>query len=162
MRVSQIFLILFIVVPVVEIYLLIQVGSMIGAIPTILLILATAIIGAALLRQQGMETLARFQRNLSSGTLPAQELLEGILLAVGGALLMTPGFVTDAMGFFCLIPFTRKALVRYLIKRSAGRVNVGMGGFSSTTQAGSSASHQDSKTYDGEFVRKEDERLKRD
>jgi UPF0716 protein FxsA len=162
--VSQIFLILFIVVPVIEIYLLIEVGSIIGPLSTILLILTTAIIGAGLLRQQGLSTLARFQHSLASGTLPAQELLEGILLAVGGALLMTPGFVTDAMGFVCLIPFTRKALVHYMIKRSAGRVNVGMGGFSSTTQAGS-ASHRndnDNKTYEGEFVRKEDERLKRD
>lgn len=133
---------------------------MIGAILTILLILATAIIGAALLRQQGLSTLSRFQKNLSSGTLPAQELIEGILLAVGGALLMTPGFVTDAMGFFCLIPFSRKLLAHYVIRRSSVQMHSGMGGFSQSEQ-GSTSSHQDN-TYEGEFVRKNDDRLKRD
>ncbi len=149
-------------VPVVEIYLLIQVGSLIGAISTILLILATAIIGAALLRQQGLSTLSRFQNNLSSGSLPAQELIEGILLAVGGALLMTPGFVTDAMGFFCLIPLSRKAFATYIMKRSTVQMEAGMGGSGfSQSQQGAGSSHKDN-TYEGEFVRKDDERLKRD
>ena len=160
LRVSRIFLVLFIVVPVIEIYLLIQVGSLIGAIPTILLILATAMIGATLLRQQGLSTLSRFQKNLSSGALPAQELIEGILLAVGGALLMTPGFVTDAMGFFCLIPPTRKTLAMYIMKRSAVQMQAGTGGFSQSQQ-GAGSSRQDT-VYEGEFVRKDDDRLKRD
>jgi UPF0716 protein FxsA len=159
LRASHIFLILFLVVPVVEIYVLIQVGSIIGAIPTILLILATAIIGAALLRQQGLSTLARFQRGLSSGTLPAQEMIEGILLAVGGALLMTPGFVTDAMGFFCLIPVTRKILAHYIMKRSAGQVQAGISGFATGANSNSKSHNKDNKTYEGEFVRKEDDRL---
>ncbi len=160
MRASHIFLILFLVVPVAEIYLLIKVGSLIGAIPTILLILATAIIGAGLLRQQGLSTLACFQNNLSSGTLPAQEMIEGILLAVGGALLMTPGFVTDAMGFFCLIPFTRKALAHYIMKRSAVQMQAG---FASSARSGSQGynGNADNNTYEGEFVRKEDDRLNR-
>ena len=157
MRGSYIFVILFIVVPVVEISLLIQVGTIIGTFATILLILATAIIGAGLLRQQGLSTLARFRNNLSSGTLPAQELIEGILLAVGGALLMTPGFVTDAMGFFCLIPFSRKAFAQYIMKRSAVKMQAGEGGFS-----GSQNADKNDNTYEGEFVRKEDDRLKRD
>lgn len=132
-------------------------GSIIGAISTILLILATAIIGAALLRQQGLSTLSRFQSNLSSGTLPAQELIEGILLAVGGALLMTPGFVTDAMGFFCLIPFSRKAFAHYIMKRSTVNMQAGMGGFTSSQRT-----YKKDNTYEGEFVRKENDRLKRD
>ncbi|MCK5917718.1 MAG: FxsA family protein [Cocleimonas sp.] len=165
MRASHIFLVLFLVVPVVEIYLLIQVGSLIGALPTILLILATAIIGAGLLRQQGLSTLARFQNNLASGSLPAQEMIEGILLAVGGALLMTPGFVTDAMGFFCLIPFTRKALAHYIMKRSAVQVQAGVADFARSARPGSHGAKGggvDNNTYEGEFVRKEDERLNRD
>jgi UPF0716 protein FxsA len=157
LRGSYIFVILFIVVPVVEISLLIQVGSVIGTFFTILLILATAILGAGLLRQQGLSTLARFRNNLSSGTLPAQELIEGILLAIGGALLMTPGFVTDAMGFFCLIPFSRKAFAHYIMKRSTVNMQTGTGGFS-----GSQSTYKNDKTYEGEFVRKEDDRLKRD
>ena len=136
---------------------------MIGAIPTILLILATAIIGAGLLRQQGLSTLARFQNNLSTGTLPAQEMIEGILLAVGGALLMTPGFVTDAIGFLCLIPFTRKALAHYIMKRSAGTMQAGVAGFANSARSGSQGYNgKADNTYEGEFVRKEEERLKRD
>jgi UPF0716 protein FxsA len=162
LRASHIFFILFLVVPIVEIYLLIQVGSIIGAIPTILLIIATALIGAALLRQQGLATLSRFQNNLSSGTLPAQEMIEGILLAVGGALLMTPGFVTDAMGFFCLIPITRKILAHYIMKRSAVKMQEGAAGFANSTRSTSNTYKNENKTYEGEFVRKEDDRLKRD
>lgn len=135
---------------------------MIGALPTILLIIATAVIGAALLRQQGLSTLARFQNNLSSGSLPAQEMIEGILLAVGGALLMTPGFVTDAMGFFCLIPMTRKIAVHYIMKRSAVKMQEGMTGFTSSARSGAGAYEDNHKTYEGEFVQKADDRLKRD
>ncbi len=158
MRVFHIFLILFIIVPVIEIYLLIQVGSVIGAIPTILIILATAIIGASLLRQQGLSTLARFQNNLSSGKVPFQEMVEGVVLAIGGALLMTPGFVTDAMGFFCLIPFTRNALAFYMVKRFAVPSQGGRGD-SGQSQQSSKAYHTEN-TYEGEFVRKDDDRLK--
>jgi UPF0716 protein FxsA len=162
LRASHIFLILFLLVPVTEIYLLIKVGSVIGAIATILIILATAIIGAGLLRQQGLSTLSRFQNNLASGALPAQEMIEGILLAVGGALLMTPGFVTDAMGFFCLIPVTRKSLANYIIKRFTVQIQSGMGGVTSSVHSGLHTQHNntDSTIFEGEFVRKEDERLK--
>ena len=129
MRTFPIFAFLFLVVPIVEIYLLIQVGSVIGALPTILLVVATAVIGAYLLRQQGMSTLARFQKNMATGVMPAREMLEGVLLLIGGALLMTPGFFTDVMGFMCLIPFTRRFLVDQLISRSVIKAN-GMGGAS--------------------------------
>jgi len=161
LRASHIFLILFLVVPVIEIYVLIQVGSIIGAIPTILLILATAIIGAALLRQQGLSTLARFQTGLASGTLPAKEMIEGILLAVGGALLMTPGFVTDAIGFFCLIPISRTALAHAIMRRSARKVQAGMNDFANGVNPTSKPHNKDNNTYEGEFVRKEDDRLNR-
>lgn len=129
MRGFPIFAFLFLVVPIVEIYLLIQVGSVIGALPTILLVVATAVIGAYLLRQQGLSTLARFQKNMATGVMPAREMLEGVLLLVGGALLMTPGFFTDAMGFMCLIPFTRRFLVDQLISRSVIKA-AGMNGAS--------------------------------
>lgn len=155
MRASHILLVLFVIVPVVEIFFLIQVGSIIGAFSTILLILATAIVGAYLLRQQGLSTLSRFQKNLSSGNLPAQEIIEGVLLAIGGALLMTPGFVTDAMGFFCLIPFTRKVFSHYIMTRSSVEIRSSMDGFGS---AGKPADN----TYEGSYVRKEDDKLHRD
>lgn len=118
-----IFIVLFLGIPLVEIYLLIQVGHVIGALPTIALCVLTAIIGGSLLRQQGFETLQRARSNLDRGQVPAMELFEGVALAVGGALLLTPGFATDAVGFACLIPFTR----RYLIRAALKRVNVTYG-----------------------------------
>ena len=128
MRTFPIFAFLFLVVPIVEIYLLIEVGSVIGAPLTILLIVATAVIGAFLLRQQGMSTLARFQKNMASGALPAKEMMEGVLLVIGGALLMTPGFFTDTIGFLCLLPFTRQFIVNQIIKRSLFKAQSGKSG----------------------------------
>jgi len=125
-RTFPIFVFLFFVVPIIEIYFLTQVGSVIGAVATILLVVATAVIGAFLLRQQGMSTLARFQSNMAAGTLPAKEMMEGVLLLVGGALLMTPGFFTDTVGFLCLIPFPRRLMVDYVIKRSLLKAKSGM------------------------------------
>lgn len=101
---------MFIIIPVLEMWLLITIGQVIGALPTIALVLLTAVIGVNLLRAQGLSTLTRAQERMASGAIPAQEMAEGMALAVGGALLLTPGFVTDAFGFACLIPFTRKWL----------------------------------------------------
>ncbi len=124
-------LVLFIIVPIVEIYFLIKVGSIIGVIPTILIVIATAVLGTAMLRQQGLATLQRYQQSVASGRLPAQEMIEGLALVFGGALLLTPGFVTDAIGFLCLIPVTRQAVIRWLLKR------VRIGGFSVMSGRGS-------------------------
>jgi len=108
---------IFIITPVIEMYLLIQVGGLIGALPTIGLVLLTAMIGLALLKQQGLSTLMRANQKLASGDLPAEEVVEGLLLAVGGALLLTPGFVTDFIGFSCLLPFTRAAIAKRIIAK---------------------------------------------
>lgn len=107
----------FVMVPIAEMAVLIKVGSIIGALNTIGFVVLTAFIGAAMLRRQGLNTLLRANRKLSSGELPAQEVAEGFLLALGGALLLTPGFITDAFGFFLLIPVTRKALVQKVVDR---------------------------------------------
>ncbi|RDH45392.1 FxsA family protein [Zooshikella ganghwensis] len=112
----RVLLLLFIVVPVVEMLVLIKVGSWIGAFPTVGLVLLTAVIGLNLLRQQGFSTLMRARSKLQTGELPAQEMLEGIVLAVGGALLLTPGFVTDAFGFCCLLPVTRRAMIAAVLR----------------------------------------------
>ncbi len=112
-------LLLFIAVPVVEMWLLIEVGSVIGAFPTIGLVLLTAMIGLALLRREGLSTLMRGNSKLERGELPAQEMIEGLVLAVSGALLLTPGFFTDFVGFLGLIPFTRQWLVKRMIARGA-------------------------------------------
>lgn len=118
-----ILLILFIGMPIAEIYVLITVGSRIGAGWTIALVLLTAVIGTLLLRQQGLSTLWRARQTMEAGGVPALELLEGVILAVGGALLLTPGFITDAIGFACLLPPVRQVLVRAVLRRlrPAGR-----------------------------------------
>ena len=118
--------VLFLVVPILEIYLLIQVGQVIGAGWTILLVVATAVIGVWLLRLQGLSTLMRAQQKLQSNELPAQEILEGMGLVVAGALLLTPGFFTDTIGFLLLFPPTRGWLVRQVASRMVIATSVHM------------------------------------
>jgi len=103
---------LFIGIPLIEIYLFIQVGGAIGVWSTIGLVVLTAFIGTALLRQQGLATLARAQSQLDQQQLPMRELFDGVCLLVGGLLLLTPGFLTDALGFALLIPPLRAILGR--------------------------------------------------
>lgn len=110
-------LIAFVVVPLVELYILIEVGGVIGALPTIGLCLLTAVLGTALLKQQGLQTLGRARHNLDRGELPAIELFEGVALALGGVLLLTPGLATDVIGFACLVPFSRRWLVAMALNR---------------------------------------------
>ncbi|MEQ6884418.1 FxsA family protein [Salicola sp. Rm-C-2C1-2] len=131
-----VFLIAFIIIPVIEMVILIEVGGLIGALPTVGLVLLTAVIGAGMLRQQGAATLLRANQRMASGELPAQEMAEGLLLAVGGALLLTPGFVTDAVGFACLIPFTRRWLSGYVVNRMVFGGGASMGGHYQYHQSG--------------------------
>jgi UPF0716 protein FxsA len=109
--------VIFLVVPIIEIYLLIQVGQVIGAGWTIFLVVFTAVIGVWLLRIQGLSTLTRAQQKLQQNELPAQEMLEGMGLVVAGALLLTPGFFTDTVGFFLLFPPARVWLVSRIVSR---------------------------------------------
>lgn len=109
---------LFLTVPLAEIYVLLKVGSVIGALPTIGAVVLTAIIGAALVRVQGFSTLSRIRESLDRGEVPAVALVEGAFLLVAGALLLTPGFITDAIGFACLCPPLRRFLItEYLLAR---------------------------------------------
>ena len=108
---------LFLLVPLVEIYFLIKVGDVIGAIPTVALVVFTALLGAMLLRFQGFSTLQRTRISLAQGRLPALEMFEGVLLLFAGALLLTPGFVTDAIGFAFLIPPLRKIIIRWFLSK---------------------------------------------
>ena len=148
--------ILFIIVPLIELYLIIEVGSHIGALWTVLIVIMTAVIGVQLLRIQGFNTLRRAQQNMEQGALPAMEMLEGIVLAVGGALLITPGFITDALGFLCLIPFTRRAMIRRFISAA----NVRTHGFYDHPFSGRQPHRRDSghggRTLDGKFHREDD------
>jgi len=101
----------FLILPILEMYVLIKVGANIGAFNTVLLVLLTAMIGLSLLRYQGFKTLVNARNKLEKAQLPTDEILTGIFLAVGGALLLTPGFVTDTLGLFCLIPVTRAFII---------------------------------------------------
>lgn len=111
----RLLLILFITVPIFEIYLLLTIGSWLGVLPTILLIFFTAILGAFLLRLQGLSTFARVQQMSDQGQLPAIELLEGLMLLIAAALLLTPGFFTDTIGFLSLVPAIRRAIALHLL-----------------------------------------------
>lgn len=116
MKAFQIIFLVVLIIPFLEIYLLLQVGGVIGALPTIFLVVFTAVLGSWLLKQQGFATLQRFQDSVSKGVLPAHEILEGVLILVGGTLLLTPGFITDMIGFVCLVPQLRKVIVQYIIE----------------------------------------------
>lgn len=116
---SKLFL-LFLAVPMVEMYLLIEVGGVIGALPTIALVVLTAVLGAMLVRAQGISAMFEAQRQLARGESPALLMVEGVALFLAGALLLTPGFFTDALGFALLTPPLRRRMVGALLAR-AGR-----------------------------------------
>lgn len=107
------------IIPVIELYVLIKVGGTIGALPTIALLFGAAIVGLVLLRRQGLTTLHRMRATLARGELPAMELAEGVIVLFGGLLLLTPGFVTDALAFACLTPPLRRRVVLHLLRRTA-------------------------------------------
>ncbi len=111
------FFLIFLVVPLIEIYFLIEIGSAIGAGLTIFLVVFTAALGAVLVRMQGFATFVRAQTQLVKGEMPALEMIEGLCLFVAGALLLTPGFFTDAIGFILLTPSLRRAIIRKLLER---------------------------------------------
>lgn len=105
---------LFLLVPVIEIYLLLKVGSLMGAMPTVAVLLAISLVGAWLVRHQGFIVLQRIQMELAQGRLPASELMDGALILVGGVLLLTPGFFTDFLGIFFIFPPSRNLIKRLL------------------------------------------------
>ncbi len=109
-------LLVFIIVPMLELAVLIQVGSWIGVLWTILIIALTAVVGVALLKRQGTAVLTRAGQRMQDGGLPANELAEGFLLALAGALLLTPGFLTDGFGFALLMPGVRSLLIGSVLK----------------------------------------------
>jgi UPF0716 protein FxsA len=150
---------LFIVVPIVELYVIIQIGSAIGVWPTIALLLADAVLGSLLLRHQGRGAWQRFNAALAEHRFPGREVADGLLIAVGGTLLLTPGFVTDILGAIFLIPPTR-AIVRRLLRGYMGKRSavVGVGSMGGTPGDGRSGRSYD---YDAtaEEIDSEDPRL---
>jgi UPF0716 protein FxsA len=117
-----ILVLLFIVVPIAEIYVIIQVGGAIGVLPTLALLIADALLGSLLLRHQGRSAWRRFNAAIAEGRFPGREVADGVMIAVGGTLLLTPGFITDVFGLLLLLPPTRalfrRATFRYLRRRT--------------------------------------------
>ncbi len=139
----RLILILLIVMPILEIWVLIQVGGVIGALPTVALVILTAAVGIALLRRQGISTLLRVREKLERGEVPASEMAEGVFLAVGGLLLLLPGFITDCLGFCCLIPGLRRGLIEWGLRHSVVHKRSGA---------------TDSHTIEGEYHREDEPR----
>jgi len=136
---------LIVITPILELWLLFKVGSFIGFSATILLILATAIAGATLLRLQGFSTLFRARQKMSEGKMPAHEMAEGLMLAFAGALMLTPGFATDTLGFLLLIPGVRKTLIKqFKDKINFAQMNMPSGEHSASN-------HDDGVIIEGEF-----------
>lgn len=110
------FLVLFLLVPLTELYVLIEVGSVIGGLTTVLLVVGTAILGASLMRSQGLLTMQKAQAALASGEAPQQAMLEGVMIFIGGLFLLVPGFITDILGLLFLIPPIRHRLASQFLK----------------------------------------------
>jgi len=110
---------LFIVVPLAELYVILKVGDAIGAVPTIALLAADSVLGWMLLRTQGRSVWARFNETMAAGRVPHRELIDGVLVVFGGAFLITPGFITDIIGIFLLLPPTRSVFRRLLVTRGS-------------------------------------------
>lgn len=160
MRVFHWLLLAFFTIPLVEIYVLLEVGGVIGALPTVALVVFTAVLGAVLIRAQGFTTITRVQQSLDRGELPAVPMLEGAFLLVAGALLLTPGFVTDTIGFLCLVPPLRRRLIERFLERRLGAGLGGAPGAGPGAPPGAGrpggAAGSDGRVIEGEYRREDD------
>jgi UPF0716 protein FxsA len=151
MNTSQNLFFLFLIVFFLEIYLFITVGSAIGALSTISLVILTAIIGIFILRVQGIMTLQKLQMTVNRGEAPTEAVLYGILLLIGGGLLLIPGFFTDVLGLICVIPITRKSLISYFMLKIQP----------TTTDSSSNCSTSNSSTADANQTKKQKQKKRR-
>jgi len=113
---------LFVIVTLLEIYVLVSVGESIGGLSTILLVIITALIGSTLLKQQGWSTMAKAQNAMANGQTPAFEMMEGVVILISGVLLLTPGFITDAVGLLGLMPWSRAYFIDRILRKNAKKV----------------------------------------
>jgi len=146
MKLSRLLLLLFITIPIIEIYFLISVGKVIGVGWTLLLIVLTAIIGTQLLKHQGLHTLQKAQLMMQQGQMPAMALFEGLILLISGILLVTPGFFTDAIGFLCLIPVTRQLIVSLVLRNLVSKM---------PPEPSSTPQSHTSQTIEGEYSKED-------
>jgi len=143
MNIARWLLLALLSLPILEIYLLIKVGGIIGFLPTLFLLFAAASLGTYLLQTQGWSTWVRLQQSWARGELPAAELLDGAIILAGGALLLLPGFLSDLLGLLCLFPSTRRMIAAYLIKTHFG------------LRPGAPPSREAPKTIEGEYRRED-------
>ncbi len=135
--------VLFIVVPIAELYVIIQIGQAIGVLPTIGLLLLDSVVGTWLMRQQGRTVWRRFSEALRAGRPPASEVIDGALVLMGGAFLLTPGFLTDIVGAVLLVPPSRALVRRVLARRFLGRMTASL-----RTPGGPAPPPRTLRTYD--------------
>ena len=140
-----ILLFLFIFVPVAEISLLINVGKAVGGLNTIIFVIFTAVVGAYLVKAQGISTLNSLQNEMNAGQLPAMKIAEGVALLFAGAVLLTPGFITDAVGFSLLIPNVRQAIIKWAMKKGVVKTQA-TSGFNTSRKTSS-----ESNVIEGEY-----------
>ena len=142
---------IFVVVTLAEIYVLVSVGQAIGGLSTVLLVVINAFIGSSLLRQQGWSTMAKAQQSMSEGRTPAMEMMEGVVILVSGILLLTPGFLTDALGLLGLMPWSRSYFINHFLEKNAERVFKQRNSvFINRTNSSEKKSNKDD-TIEGEF-----------
>ena len=170
----QLLFVLFIIIPIIEITVIMQVGELLGVWPTVSIVILSAWLGAKYVRQQGLATLQSVQAKMAQGEMPSGEIVTGLMLLVAGVLLVTPGFVTDIFGLSLLIPSVRIAIANHVQKHI--KVNQFAGGASfqqgatgntyqhdntsapftsSTASPNESISHHQGDTLEGEFKRKD-------
>lgn len=153
-------LLAFLTTSLAEIYLLLTVGGVVGVLPTVFLVVFTAVLGAFLMQTQGLATLARIQSSLGQSQVPAEPLVEGALILFAGALLLTPGFLTDTVGFLCLAPLTRRPLARWLLARASFRAVAGgparPGTWDQPTSENRPPKPSRPRVIEGEFDREDD------
>ena len=144
-------MLLFVGVPLVELYFLIEVGSEIGAIPTLFLTVFTAVLGGMMVRLQGFSTALRVRDAMDRGEMPAIEMLEGAVLLAAGVMLLLPGFITDALGFLCLVPPVRRALLLAFLRRSGVMQQ-------QTPRSPDSGNESTPRVIEGEYTREDEDR----
>jgi len=143
----RIALIVFILFPIAEMMLLIEIGSQIGTLTTIALVFLTAILGVNLIRKQGAQTMLHAQDKIRQGAVPANEMLEGLMLGFAGVCLLVPGFISDVMGALLLLPMFRKSIAAiFLVKFISSRVNM-----NASWNRNSSAFNKEGDTFEGEY-----------
>ena len=153
---ARLFLI-FTSVSLLEIFVLVKVGGILGAWPTVLLVVVTALVGSALVRSQGLQLVQQLQQRMAAGEMPGQQLIEGIMLIITGVLLVTPGFVTDFLGLLLLQPTIRANIAKAIMANVKFSPQASMGGFH---QHGfTQKSQDDDSVIEGEFEHKEDKRI---